>query len=184
MLIKIAISGKFCSGKTTLANLIISFIKNKYPNINVIRLSFASEVKRIAKETFLMKEKNRNTLQSIGHKMREIDPDVFCKYVINQVNNINNNVDHLLILDDLRYENEMEYLKKNNFKLIRINITKSEQLKRINNLYPNDNYSIDSFVHESEIGLDHIPETKYDLFINNNNNESIIKDFINLNYNE
>ena len=52
-----------------------------------------------------MKIKNRELLQSIGTKMREIDEDIWIKYVLK--NNKNN-----IIIDDLRYPNELEALKR------------------------------------------------------------------------
>ena len=182
MIIKIAISGKFCSGKTTLSNQIISLITSKYRNMKIKKLSFASEVKRIATQTFLMKDKNRNLLQSIGRKMREIDEDVFCKYVINEVNN-DNSENQLIILDDLRYENEMTYLKDNGFILIRLYIDPKEQIERIKSIYPDENYNLENFNHESEIGLDNTPSDNFDLYLNGNkNNTEIIKEYININY--
>lgn len=178
MKIKIAISGKFCSGKTTLSNQIISLITSKYRNIAIKKVSFASEVKRIAEQTFLMKEKNRNLLQLIGRKMREIDEDVFCKYIVNDIDmDINSN--QLIILDDLRYKNEMEYLKNNGFIIIRLNITRDEQYRRIKQLYPNENYTIENFNHGSEVGLDDFGPENFDLYLNGDiDNSQTIKTYV------
>ena len=67
---KIAITGKMCYGKTTIANLIKSMI-DEYEIF-----SFGKKVKEIAKDLFNMQTKDRTLLTSIGTKMREIDPDV------------------------------------------------------------------------------------------------------------
>ena len=159
MNIRIAISGKFCSGKTTMANKIEHYFRERYNNITVKRVSFADEVKQIAKNTFLMKNKDRQLLQSIGKKMREIDQDVFCKHVIHNIQE----TDEVVILDDLRYENEMVYLKNNGFKIIRILINTETQKERISHLYPNENYSYNNFNHESEVGLDNALESDFDI---------------------
>jgi uridine kinase len=63
---KNGICGKMCSGKTTLANYILS----KNPNYK--KFSFADKLKEIAKDLFFMEKKNRNLLINIGTKMREI----------------------------------------------------------------------------------------------------------------
>ena len=61
---KIAIHGKMCYGKTTLANIIKDF-DNSYEI-----LSFGKKVKDIAKDLFNMQNKDRTLLTSIGTKMR------------------------------------------------------------------------------------------------------------------
>ena len=54
-MVKIAIIGKMCSGKTTVANHLMK-INNKF-----VKISFADKVKEIAKDLFGMeKKKDRN----------------------------------------------------------------------------------------------------------------------------
>ena len=132
---KIAIAGKMCSGKTTLCNHIIK----KYPHH--IKKSIAGKVKEIATEMFGMKEKDRKLLQTIGTQFREIDNDVWIKYLINQ------NLDNVII-DDLRYENEA--------KLLRLNINEKLQIERIKNTYTNWDQHIKNINHESELEIDKI----------------------------
>ena len=72
---KIAITGKMCSGKSTLARII------KETNSNYVIYSFGQKVKDVAKDLFNMKEKDRSLLTSIGTKMREIDYEVWINYV-------------------------------------------------------------------------------------------------------
>ena len=93
---KIAITGKMCSGKTTIATYLIA------KNNQFVKISFADKVKEIATDLFNMKEKNRYLLQSIGTKMREIDEDVWASYTVNKACKQN-----FVIIDDLRYKNEM-----------------------------------------------------------------------------
>ena len=75
---KIAIIGKMCSGKTTIANLIYE------QNNDYEIFSFGGKIKELAKELFNMKDKDRSLIINIASKLREIDEDVWAKYVINQ----------------------------------------------------------------------------------------------------
>ena len=52
-----------------------------------------------------MKNKDRSLLINIASKMREIDEDVWAKYVINQTKD-----KEFCIIDDLRFQNELNYL--------------------------------------------------------------------------
>jgi dephospho-CoA kinase len=80
MSLKIAFMGKMCSGKSTLCN----YLQELQPKFVV--LSFAGKIKEIAYDLFDMKFKDRKLLQQIGSKMRDIDTDVFSKYLIKQSN--------------------------------------------------------------------------------------------------
>ena len=73
---KIAITGKMCSGKTTTANLIRQ-MDSRYEIF-----SFGKKVKDVAVDLFNMKEKDRTLLTSIGTKMREIDSEVWINYIL------------------------------------------------------------------------------------------------------
>tara|TARA_B100000900_G_C20221156_1_gene569880 strand:+ start:95 stop:625 length:531 start_codon:yes stop_codon:yes gene_type:complete len=124
---KIAITGKMCSGKSTLANKIIE--KDKRYQI----FSFGGKVKEVAKDLFNMTEKDRTLLVSIGTKMREIDPDVWTNYVIKQTEGLTH-----CIIDDLRYQNEYEALSNAGFHVIQLIIDDKTQKKRIIVNYPNN----------------------------------------------
>jgi len=124
---KIAITGKMCSGKSTLANII------KETNSNYVIYSFGQKVKDVAKDLFNMKEKDRSLLTSIGTKMREIDTEVWINYVINQTKDQTH-----CIIDDLRYQNEYEDLSKNGYKIIQLKIDSETQEERIKMVYPNN----------------------------------------------
>jgi len=138
---KIAITGKMCSGKSTLAQII------KETNSNYVIYSFGQKVKDVAKDLFNMKEKDRSLLTSIGSKMRDIDPEVWINYVINQSKDKSH-----CIVDDLRYQNEYEALHKNGYKIIQLVVDPVVQEKRIKEVYPN-NYQdhLDNRNHISEI---------------------------------
>ena len=120
---KIGIIGKICSGKTELANRLIKY----YNNIEIKKRSFSDGVYKIARELFNMKVKDRKLLQNIGTKMREIDNNVWIN---------NTNVEGNVIIDDIRYNNELEFLIRNNFIIIYIKIDKEKQKDRIIKTYP------------------------------------------------
>jgi len=127
---KVAITGKMCSGKTTLSNYLCKI----EPRFQVF--SFGKKVKQIASDLFQMDPnvKDRSLLISIGQKMREIDSEVWSNYVIQQCKN-----KEFCLIDDLRYQNEYEALITNGFKIIQMTISDDLQEKRIKKVYP-DNY--------------------------------------------
>ena len=140
---KIAIHGKMCYGKTTLAN-IIKQLDNSYEI-----LSFGQKVKDIAKDLFNMQNKDRTLLTSIGTKMREIDSDVWANYTIEKAKDYDK-----VIIDDLRYQNEHDLCMKNGYKIIVLTLPKDIQIERLKTCYP-DNYMdhIENSEHISENGI-------------------------------
>lgn len=153
---KIAVIGPMCSGKTTICNILI-----KINHLFIIK-SFASKVKEIAIDLFDMKIKNRELLQQIGTNMRMIDKNIWVKYVLKECEN-----DNYILIDDLRYENEYELLKKNDFKIIKLEISEKLQKERLKNTYKNNyNNHIENINHESEIFSKKINNNDVDLLIN------------------
>ena len=124
---KIAITGKMCSGKTTLCN----YLCELEPRFEIF--SFGKKVKQVASDLFQMDPfcKDRPLLTSLGQKMREIDSEVWINYVIKQCQDKD-----FCLIDDLRYQNEYEALVKNGFKIIQLNISDDLQEKRIREIYP------------------------------------------------
>jgi len=161
---KIAITGKMCYGKTTLANIIKEY------NDDYQIFSFGQKVKDIATDLFLMQNKDRTLLTNIGTKMREIDPDIWAKYTINKCKDLDN-----VVIDDLRYQNEYDLLIKNDFKIIVLTLPKEIQIYRLKECYP-DNYMdhIENMKHESENGIN----IKECLILDMNINIDIIKNVI------
>ena len=166
----IAFIGKICSGKTTITNNLI--IKLNENNFNYKKASFADGVYEIAYNLFDMKNKNRNLLQSIGMKMREIDENIWIKSTIKKVNHFNKN-DTYIIIDDCRFQNELDNLIKNDFILIKLNISNELQLNRLKNTYP-DTWNEQNLNHISENNLNNLSENIFQIIIN-------IDDFKNLN---
>jgi len=127
---KIAITGKMCSGKTTLSNYICS-VDTRFKIF-----SFGKKIKEVANDLFKMDPsiKDRSLLTLLGQKMREIDSEVWINYVIEQTESHD-----FCLIDDLRYQNEYDALVKRGFKIIQLNISPLLQEERIREVYP-DNY--------------------------------------------
>lgn len=138
---RIAICGKICSGKSTLADALAE-------NFNLRKISFATPVKMYAQEIFGMKHKDRELIQDFAEKIKEINPNVWVEYLDRLISETEDDI----IIDDLRFVNEYEYLKTKGFFIIRINIEMIDQIRRIKKTYPNTWRShIDRLNHVSEI---------------------------------
>jgi cytidylate kinase len=145
---KFAIHGPMCSGKTTISEIIKGY-DSEYKTY-----SFGGKVKDIAGDLFKMEGKDRSLLISVASKMREIDPDVWAKYV---VCDIEREKKQKCIIDDLRFQNEADYLKDWTF--ISLTTPKNVRIERIKNLYP-ENYEdhIKNMNHISETYSIKLPE--------------------------
>lgn len=160
---KIAIIGKMCSGKTTISNILIKL------NNSFKKLSFGDKVKEIAVELFFMKNKNRKLLQQIGTNMRQINKDVWANYLINESKNY-----EYIVIDDLRYKNEYDILKKNGFKIIKLIISNKLQRIRIENTYKiNYKNHLENLNHESELFSETINNSDVDLIIDMDKEQNI-----------
>ena len=143
---KIAIYGPMCSGKSTIASII------KENNSDYEIFSFGQKIKDLAKELFNMKHKDRSLLINIADKMRDIDPDVWAKFIIKQTES-----KQYCIIDDLRFQNELNYL--NDWKIIALTTPKEVRIERIKQLYPNDYQDhIKNMNHLSETDTLNLPE--------------------------
>lgn len=168
---KIAICGKMCSGKTTIAN----YIMRTFPGYK--KYSFGQKVKDLCVELFNMKEKDRSLLIKFANSMREIDSNVW----INQVLKVTKGEDNCII-DDVRYQNEVDALIKDGWSFIQINIPYELQTNRIIKLYPN-NYQdhLKNRNHLSEQNSFEFSKNIHVLVLNiNNTNEKEIIHNINL----
>jgi len=152
---KIAICGPICSGKTYLSD----YLSKQY---NLEKYSFGDKVKDIAIDIFTMHYKDRPLLQSISDKMKEIDPDIWTKYVVRKIKHLDN-----IIIDDLRFVNEARYLQELGFTIIKLTIDPDTQRNRIMRKYM-EHYQIhlDNLHHNSEQDYNNI---KVDYSLESNN---------------
>jgi len=140
--VNIGICGKAGTGKTAVADHLV----NKY---GYKRYSIADEVKRIAVRLFVMKEKDRKLLQDIGFKMREIRPSVWIDFLINQIRGKDK-----IVVDDIRYPNEYEALKKEGFKIIKVVADREICIKRLTGR--DGTAAIERLDDESETAMDNV----------------------------
>ena len=114
-MVRIAFAGKMQVGKTTSAEYLV----RKY---DFVKLSFAGKLKEIAKdlwpEQFECGQKPRKLLQDLGMKMREIDQDVWVKYLVRIVRSLPKESN--IVIDDLRFMNEYKALKNEGFFIVRV----------------------------------------------------------------
>ena len=128
---KIALIGKMCSGKSTVAQ----YLRDKY---NYTILSFGGPVKKYATEIFDLKHKDRQIIQDFAQKVREIDDEVWIKYLIREYKNCNS---ENVVVDDVRFPKEHAALINEDFIPIKIDISDDFQRERIIKTYP-ENYQI------------------------------------------
>ena len=153
---KLAFVGKMGSGKTTCAN----YIKSK--NSKFYITNFAKKLKEIAREMYGMKEKDRHLLQTVGDAMRGVDPDVFANFVIKECF-----YRTYCMVDDARFPNELDKLKKNGWKLIKLDLSPESQKSRLELKYGiAAKQHLNNLDHHSETYIDKYDRNKFDYIIN------------------
>lgn len=139
---RIALVGNMRSGKDTFADVLIN-------EKGYTKIAFADELKRICKELFPEQFKNgnkpREILQSVGKCMRSIDYDVWVKALDRKIKQCNGKN---LVITDVRYPNEVAYLRNNGFIIVQIIVYRSIIVGRCKDTDPNFNPM--QLEHESE----------------------------------
>jgi len=158
---KIAICGQMASGKTTLANRLCE-------EENYTILSLAGMVKEVAYTLFNMKPENkdRKLLQQIGMKMREIRPMVWIDYVIEESKEY-----ECVVVDDVRFINEVQQFKENGWILVKLEITDEIQKSRLQKTYDDWESHWNNRDDPSEAEVDKIPIEWFDLVISPNDGD-------------
>lgn len=139
---KIMINGRACSGKDAFANYLVE-------EYGYTKISFASPIYQICHDYFGMTIKDRWLLQSVGEKLREIDPDVWVKVAFKTAENY-----HRVVISDVRRENEYKYGIKCGYTPFRIRADLDVRISRCierDGLYPD----IEEWEKETETGADH-----------------------------
>lgn len=150
---RIAFFGPMVSGKTYCANALKPLGYEKF--------AFADKLKEIAEDLYGVKGKNgndREVLQKIGEYLRAIDPEVWIKYLLLEVERYEDWAQDFkpkVVVDDLRYANEAKALKDNGFLLILVTVPKEERERRLALLYPETPASV--YYHDSEKEWEMIP---------------------------
>ena len=144
---KIALIGKICSGKTYVSNILSRRCALK-------KYSFSDKLKSVAKDLFDMQHKDRVLLQKLGQSMRDIDPYVWINYLLFT---INKDTFGRIIVDDVRFPNELMALRERGFIIIKLVVDKDLQKRRIMETYPLDyDKHFESLSDESEIHVDNM----------------------------
>jgi hypothetical protein len=117
----IGFSGKLGSGKSYAAAYTQKVLLQKYKRVSII--PFAGAVKRIAKDSFfwdgIKDAKGRRLLQVIGTEAgREYDTDMWIKHMMAAI--AKNSFPDVVIIDDVRFPNEFDYIRNSNGKIIRV----------------------------------------------------------------
>lgn len=144
----IAIAGKFAVGKTSVANILEA-------NHGYIRMSIASSLKQFVNEMYardvygsdenaLLQKSDivfinaaegrkavsvRQLLQDIGNTMKTIDQDIWLRGVRHQVL-LWNDMGKSVVIDDVRFPREAEYLKRIGFVNVRLTAKEETRLER------------------------------------------------------
>ncbi len=124
-------------GKSTAAKFLDTYIRTSYPKLKVKHSSFAGKLKDVAFQLFrwsglergvyyethyqekeivlpIIGKSPRQVWIEVGNKMRDISPDVWLKSAINCPKC------DLIIISDLRFTNEANYIKDNNGIVVKI----------------------------------------------------------------
>jgi broad-specificity NMP kinase len=171
----IVLIGKMGTGKTTIANYLIS-------NYGFKKAAFADKVKELAVDLFDMKEKNRSLLIQVAQKMKDINPNVWVNATLKKIQGFWEQNKHIII-DDCRFKNEYSALQQlNDIIFIKLEISPEEQLKRLKLLYSDYQNHLDCGQDYSENDLN---EVEYDYLLQDASLEQTYKlldHIIRLNY--
>ena len=151
---RIALSGKICSGKSTVARKLQKYLKDSEIH------TFSTPLKSIVKLLFKNKI-SRKHLTVIGQALRDVDEDIFVNAVFDNIIQKKN----FLIIEDVRYKNELAKCKFENFLTVRLNISENAQRERSIKRNGTDVTEETNFLHKSETDLDN-SQKDFDLVIN------------------
>jgi phosphomevalonate kinase len=175
----IGLCSKMGGGKDYIAdNFILPLLKNSLKmsfgdqiKINVMtkkKISYDSVYVNKTKETRILlqqegTEEGRNLVDVYGNSNKNIWID----YLHNWITLLSNRGISSFVISDIRFKNEIQYIKENNGKLIKI-IAPIRNEQRLQNESKGDINSYNKIKnHSSECDLDNIPDSEYDLILYN-----------------
>lgn len=180
----IGLSGKIGSGKNYIAEKVLyNMLTKRGKNVSII--AFADYLKMICytydnipyEKLFINKDEDtRKILQTRGTNIRKIDNNIFIKMLECNIKILfDRNVD-VIIVTDVRFNIEVDFLKSINSTIIRINAINRTIDKMKDESETENTLSIST--HKSETELDNY--NKFDYTINNDyDNEKNIYDILN-----
>jgi len=148
-------------------------------NYGYTRYAFATHVNNVAKKWFPDlygdgKEKPRWLLQAIGTKFREVDPDVWIKAMLKEIDEEASNrrrymeIQEHIVVTDCRMPNEYQALKERGFTFIRIHVDGEIRKQRL--LDRKDKFSENDMNHHTESFYD---QFECDFVITNNGTQEV-----------
>lgn len=141
MIDKVILNSRAGGGKDTFADFLVD-------NYGFKKITFAEGIYDIAYKYFGMTYKNRELLQNIGQKMREVDPLVWVKYAFKQAEQYEK-----VVISDCRQRNEYSFGLEKGFLPIHIDVKRDLRIKRLeerDGFYPD----LSLLENESEVGAD------------------------------
>lgn len=135
------------SGKSHLAKILVE-------DEGYTKLAFATALKEYAEDLFQVTGKDgpaREVYQAFGANMREIDENVWLYPVARQLEWLFTNPDTKVVIDDVRYQNEYNFLEESGFLMVKVEVPKDIRQERIQRLYPST--TLEQQQHISELNL-------------------------------
>ena len=163
-MVKIAICGRMASGKTTMAEWLEL-------NHDYVKFSLAGAVKKFGNFLFDIPEgkKDRVAYQKVGDGARKIlFEDIWIQTLLKEVQTHTTQPysTHDIVVDDVRYLNEVIKLKQQGWIMLKINIDDELQLARLKKAYPEDwEVHAQARSHPSEAEVDNIDDDLFDYII-------------------
>ena len=122
---RIAFVGSSCSGKTTIANLFYNKLLKE--GKEVMKLSIAGPIKLIAKKKY--GSESRKDWIMIGMEVRAIDENHWINLLKKRIEEFGPNMN--IIVDDVRFKNEVGVLTTLGFKIVHMDISWNERFDRL-----------------------------------------------------
>lgn len=177
--IKIALCGAMRAGKDTVGEYLVQ-------NYDFRRYAFGDGIRDLCREYFPDKiqadKKPRSLLQGVGQDLRKYDWDVWVKRLFSEVEKdrksfkfFGKEPDFNMVITDLRQPNELEALKREDFYIVRVNVSGSEQLRRI--AEAGDYFNVADLIHDTE---SHFNKFEVDYEITNNRDKAYLYEQIEL----
>jgi phosphomevalonate kinase len=174
----IGIAGKMGSGKDYIASkYIIPYVENILKH-KILQLSLADQIKvnvmtklnKSFDEVYINKtDETRCLLQREGTELGRdlLGDDIWIKYLSNWIKVFKNRGIDTIILADLRFKNEIDWIKSQNGLVIKVVASKRNNQRLINEC--NNNIEIFNKLknHISECDLDDLNESNFDFIIKN-----------------
>lgn len=152
---KVALFGKMRSGKDTVGKILIE-------EYGFRRFAFGDGIGKIIKEYFpeaWAGGKPRKHYQFIGQQLRELNPDVWINYLINNVweEGIPYRIfgkEFNVVVTDGRQVNEAEKLKEDGYLIIKVTTPEEIRIERMKQL--GDVFTAEQLNHETELQVDKV----------------------------